>query len=305
MASLLTLHLLIFFLISFTKVLPLPSLLSINCTPPFPKAHITSTINHKQDNHSSFMQCRLDLTPNKCTLCAQSAKQTISALCPKADAVRAWFDGCYIQFYDHNSTSSSRVHLESSATWFCSHQATADQDRSQFELVLETLLLRLRSDINLATRHGFSTGEIQYGNGSRVYALAECVRYLPPKECEVCVGKGIEKLYEYCGGKEGGTVVAGYCIVRYESFRFFSDLENAGGADSDGESGAVPIGESGKGGRCMGFKVKAPLVWGAGIACVALVVLSAWLVRRSVIKKAKIASFGYGNDDEMGTKGVV
>ncbi|XP_059446853.1 cysteine-rich repeat secretory protein 38-like [Corylus avellana] len=297
MASLLTLHLLIFSLISFTTVvLPLPSLLSINCTPPFQKAH--------QVQSSSFTQCRLDLTPKNCTLCAQNAKQTISNLCPTADAVSAWFDGCYIEYDHNNSTTSSLVHLESTAAWFCSHQATAVDRSGQFELVLEILLLRLRSDVNLATHLGFSTGEIKYGNGSSVYALAECVRYLSPKECEVCVGKGIEKLYKYCGGKEGGTVVAGYCTVRYESFRFFSDLENAGGPDSDGGSGAVPIRESGKGG-CIGFKVKAALVWGAGIVCVALVLLSGWLMRRSVINKAKISSFGDGDDDELGTKGVV
>lgn len=209
-------------------------------------------------------------------------------------------------FFLISFTTTSQAHLESTASWFCSHQATAVDRSDQFELVLETLLLRLRSDVNLATHRGYSTGEIQYGNGSRVYALVECTGYLSPKECEVCVGKGIEKLYEYCGGKEGGTVVAGYCIVRYESFRFFSDIENAGGPDSDGQSvsGAVAIGGSGKG-AFMGFKVKAPLVLGAGIACVALVVLSTWLVRRSVINKAKIASFGDGKDDEMGTEGVV
>lgn len=192
----------------------------------------------------------------------------------------------------------------------CSNQ-TNFVDRVQFEPALETLLLRLRAEISLATHHRFSSGKLNYGNGSRIYGLAECVRFLRPNECESCVGEGINKLHEYCGGRKGGTVVNGNCIVRFESHGFLSYNETGGGSDSGGGSessgggsGVVISNWDRRSGGCMGFKVKVALAWGVGVACVIGVVFSAWLLRRSVINTAQVVTVG-GAEDEMGNKGIV
>lgn len=185
-------------------------------------------------------------------------------------------------------------------------------DRVQFELALETLFLTLRADIILATHHRFSGGEQKYGNSSKVYGHAECVRLLSPKECEACVGEGIEKLHEYCGGRMGGTAINGHCIVRFESYRFLLLNETGGGSDSAGdelsESGggsvaALSIVNRGNGVcfTCMSFKVTVALIWGIVVACLVGVVFCAWLLRRSVINTTKVAAFG----GEIGNKGTV
>ncbi|KAJ7953798.1 cysteine-rich repeat secretory protein 38-like [Quillaja saponaria] len=293
MASLLVLQILIFSLFSLPIFSALPFLLSLNC-------------NLTEDHfNSSFIQCRPDLTPNQCTLCVENAKQSISNLCPNAQSFRAWFDGCYIQYYNnYNYRKLSHPHSETT-NLFCSNQ-TNILDLAQFEIALEISLLRLRARIYMATHRGFSHVELQYGNESRIYAMAECVRYVSSMDCETCVGKGIDKLYENCGGKAGGTVVSGYCIVRYENYPFFSNLQEAAyglewnSSGGNGISGDMSIWENGKE-CCLGWKVKVVFVWGIGVACFVLVVFSAWLLRRSIVNKAKVGIFGSWNDNQNDT----
>ncbi|KAK0573621.1 hypothetical protein LWI29_011044 [Acer saccharum] len=130
--------------------------------------------------------------------------------------------------------------------------------RAQFEAAFETLLLRLRADMAIKVLvvvnnqlMRFSTGEVQYGNRSSqvVYGLAECVHNVSRKDCEVCVEKSNDKLLKCCGGgnnyKDGGTVVvAGHCMVRYETYKFFSRVLSGGGLEASNgssSSGAVNV----------------------------------------------------------------
>ncbi|KAL5761798.1 hypothetical protein ACOSP7_018062 [Xanthoceras sorbifolium] len=182
---------------------------------------------------------------------------------------------------------------------------TIIMDRVQFEAAFETLLLRLRADmVNAVSQLRFSsTGEVQYGNSSQVlYGLADCVHNVSHKDCEVCVEKGTEKLLECCGGKAGGTVVAGHCIVRYETYKFFSRVCSGGGLDaSNGPSVAVNVRVDNENGGGKGFQEKVAVVWGVGSGCLVVVVFCAWLLRRSIINKAKVGISGSKEaDDDAG-----
>ena len=122
---------------------------------------------------------------------------------------------------------------------------------------------------------------------------------MPPEECEACVAEGIERFHKYCGGKDGGTVVAGNCVVRFEVYQFFSYID-AGGSETGGGTDDVGTRIT-EGGGSMSFKAKVALAWGVVVACLIGIVLSAWLMRRSVVNTAKVATFGYG-DDKIGRR---
>ncbi|XP_010265088.1 PREDICTED: cysteine-rich repeat secretory protein 38-like [Nelumbo nucifera] len=303
---------------------PLPSLLALNCNPPPTNNTSTdnkaieallhnlttqvtktsfaiSTVSLNANRFDGIMQCRLDLSPTACALCVRFAKRSISGVCPSSEAVTAWFDGCYLHYYNHYkfsrrigipvSTQSSQIYV---------------MDRAKFQLALQTLLLQLRAGISLPSHLGFFNGKILYGaNSSRVYALAECIRSVPLKECEVCMDKGIEKLYECCGGREGGVVVAGDCVIRFETYQFFSgQMFYAGGSDSGGWSGIVSYDESENGNGWQGLKVKVAWGWFVGVACLSGLVLGAWLLRRKVVNRAKVGIAGTENGDKVECKVV-
>ncbi|XP_002522420.4 putative cysteine-rich repeat secretory protein 25 [Ricinus communis] len=320
----------IFFITPFSMASKFPSILSLACTPPPPKTSLMNNISitvlvdsivSSMPNYSAFhvgtteyngvMQCLPDLTPDLCTFCANNAKQTIQKLCPNATAVTAWFDGCYLQYYSRKDDLDEVTNCSGS-------KQTSIQDRGHFELKLEALLLRLRAEIYLTTHYRFSTGHIENRHGGRIYALVKCILPLTLEECGACVAKGIDKVYGHCGGKEGGTAANGYCIVRYESYKFFSYFPtNNGGINEIGSGGRVQVAvrDRNRGERKDDHHMSKVnrvevglLLWGIGVVCFVVIVFSAWLLKRTITNKAKVAAFGdvdHGHPERERSDGTV
>ncbi|KAL2226129.1 cysteine-rich repeat secretory protein 38 [Sesamum indicum] len=297
---------------SITNSTLIPPLLSLGCTPS-PSTHHHHSINpiktlldnltsvalnsrfttfnttFRQEWYSGLMQCRPGLRPKACTLCASAARNTILNLCPNSNAVSVWYDGCYVQIsmmimnssHDHDHDAHMDVSNHS-----CSNR-TKNQDPARSAPALEALLLKLRADVDLATHHGFSQGEIVYDNinhsDSRIYGIVECVRSLSPQECDFCVRKATEKLQFYCGGKNGGTAVYGPCLVHFDSNEFY--YEGIHSAAAGGGNFTVWEGENGgiKRGLVIGYL-------GGGVACFLVFVLLAFLLRRTVVNIAKVGT---------------
>lgn len=200
--------------------------------------------------------------PNNLQTLCRNCQGTIFNPCPKSDAVRAWLDGCYLQYcYHKNYTAFSHPCIDTS-NYYSSSNKSKLTDRVQFESPLETLLLRLRADIKPVGH--FTTGKFQYSNKSEVYGLADCLQNVSLNDCEVCVRRGIEKLSERCGGEEGGTVAAGYCVVRCEGYEFFSTVDPGGYLDvnKNGSGNVSWIRENNENnGDGKSFKVKVAAIW--------------------------------------------
>ncbi|XP_031270859.1 putative cysteine-rich repeat secretory protein 10 [Pistacia vera] len=157
--------------------------------------------------------------------------------CPNATAVTAWLDDCYLHYF-----SSQYANLDTINYWSCHNQTKV------MEPTAETLMLRLRADIKMAIHLRFST--------------RKCVHDVSPEDCEICVGKSFQKLYERCGGREGGTVFSGHCIVRNEGYKFFSNIKGGGWLiGNDSGFGGVRIWESNEDGGSDGsFRVKVAVI---------------------------------------------
>ncbi|KAL3631158.1 hypothetical protein CASFOL_024142 [Castilleja foliolosa] len=216
-----------------------PNLLSLKCTPSSSKTDFMKTLvdnltsevpksqftnlsaTFRQERYAGLMQCRPGLGPKHCALCAKTASRVVSSLCHNSSSVSAWFDGCYIQILSTIFSKNAYMNISNHS---CSGQAI-DHDSGRFLPALGTLLLELRAGVNIATRLGFSHGEIMYENINRsetkIYGLAECVRSLSARECDSCVEKAIDKLEFYCSGKSGGFVVYGPCLVRFDIGKFY------------------------------------------------------------------------------------
>lgn len=280
------------------KINPIETLLDNLTSEALLNSQLTAlNITFRQEPYTGLMQCRPGLDPKDCTLCANTARNTILNLCRNSNAVSAWYDGCYLQIFMMNSSHDAYMDISNHS---CSN-LTNNQDPARSAPALETLLLKLRADVNLATHHGFSHGEIASENNFEIYGLVECVRSLSPHECDFCIGKAIEKLQFYCGGKNGGTVVYGLCIVRFDSNEFYHGIGGvSSAARGGGASGNLTVWEGENGGCKKGLVVG---YWGGGVACFLVFVFLAWLLRRTVLDRAKVGSLAASADfDEIAGK---
>lgn len=265
-----------------SNINPMKTLLD-NLTMETPTSHYAT---FRQGRYTGLMQCRPGLSPKNCALCADAARVTILNLCPNSIGVSAWFDGCYVQissivFSDTNISSHS-----------CSAR-DAVGDPARFVPALGTLFLKLRADVNIPTHGGFSHREIGFENinrgGSKIYGIVECVRSLSPQECDSCVAKASDELLFYCGGKNGGVLVHGGCLVRFESSEFYHEED----ASSEGGGASFSVGEGENGGG----KKKVVVVywmWSGGVGCFVVVVVLAWLLRTTVLKRGQVGTSDFG-----------
>ncbi|KAL7091433.1 hypothetical protein ACP275_12G105800 [Erythranthe tilingii] len=265
---------------------PIETLLD-NLTSVAPKSHFTNlTATFGPQRYSGLMQCRPGFGPKTCTLCAKKAHNTISNLCRNSNTVSAWFDGCYVRI---SLMTGSYDTINNVSNHSCSGRAK-NRDPARFEPAMGTLFLKLRAEVNIATRYGFSYGEIAYGESEIIYGLVECVRSLTTNECGSCVEKAVEKLMFYCGGENGGTVVNGLCLVRFDGEEFYNSGEVS--VSSDGGGGAWGNFTE-NGGGCVKKVAVAVVVryWGGGAGCFLVFVFLAWLLRRAALNRAKVAAF--------------
>ncbi|KAL9149335.1 hypothetical protein ABFS82_12G103300 [Erythranthe guttata] len=271
---------------------PIETLLD-NLTSVAPKSRFTTlTVTFGNERYSGLMQCRPGLGPKACTLCAKKAHDTISSLCGNSNTVSSWFDGCYVQISLMTGSSDDATNNVSNHS--CLGRAK-NRDPARFEPAMGTLFLKLRAEVNIATRYRFSYGEIAYGGDGKmnIYGLVECVRSLTTNECNSCVEKAVEKLMFYCGGENGGTVVYGLCLVRFDGEEFYNRGEVSVSSDGGGGAWGNFTAWEGdhKGGGCVKKVVVVVGYWGGGAGCFLVFVFLAWLLRRAALNRAKVAAF--------------
>lgn len=68
----------------------------------------------------------------------------------------------------------------------------------------------------------FATGEIYASEKVTIYGLVQCTRDISRNECKNCLEPALGDLDGCCSANEGGTILSGSCIVRFELFRFFN-----------------------------------------------------------------------------------
>lgn len=86
-------------------------------------------------------------------------------------------------------------------------------------------------------------------------------------------------------------VVFGHYIVWYKSYNINDDEQLIG---NDSGSWGVSIWESNEdGGGGGSVRVKVTVIYGVTMVCSIAIVLCVWLLKRSIINKAKVALFGF------------
>ncbi|ERM94439.1 hypothetical protein AMTR_s00010p00258590 [Amborella trichopoda] len=228
-----------------------------------------------------LIQCRLDLSMQRCFACVKNAGLSIAHRCPNSTEAAAWFDDCVVLY-----TYSNRLDRELKLFGVKSN-GSHSENRAAFSEALYGLLYKLSSQVAIELHHGFAVGMTSFRETNKVYAMAECLRNIPSLECERCVIWVVDHLHEYHGDEVGGEIINGSCRVRFESYLFYDDSVFR---ERKGEESGVVVVYSKGGGSCKGlFGCKDNLMkvlWIVAIASLIGIAFCFCLMKRRVSKVA-------------------
>ncbi|KAL5722731.1 hypothetical protein ACHQM5_006216 [Ranunculus cassubicifolius] len=190
------------------------------------------------------------------------------------------------------STASTLPTLTSNSNLSHTHDSIA------FNSALHTLLFNLRSTITLVSSRRYSHGEISCNDSinTKLYGVAKCVQSVSSKDCVSCVENATNKLYKCCAAKQGGTVIHNYCMVQFESYKFYASPPETSNAIKEESDIVTYYEDSSKTGNCVGLRKKVIWIWSALVSCFTGVAVGTWLLKRKVVNKAKVAA----TDEEEG-----
>uniref|UniRef100_A0A1D1YG66 Cysteine-rich receptor-like protein kinase 25 n=1 Tax=Anthurium amnicola TaxID=1678845 RepID=A0A1D1YG66_9ARAE len=163
--------------------------------------------------------CRGDLAPDQCGGClAYAAEDVVSELCPLRKAAVAWYPWCLLR-YSNRSFFGTPMGVN-----FTMHNVNSVSDRAAFDTLLADLVKGAAAGAAASPRR-FATGESDYTEFNRIYAMAQCTRDLSTEDCQGCLTGAISNIPGCCGGKQGGVLVGGSCSLRYEVYPFYNTTD--------------------------------------------------------------------------------
>lgn len=70
----------------------------------------------------------------------------------------------------------------------------------------------------------FLTGDLDLGDNNKLYGSVECTRDLSSMDCNKCLNESIRSLPKCCDSSKGVRIYSGTCHVRFETFKYHSEL---------------------------------------------------------------------------------
>lgn len=163
--------------------------------------------------------CRGDVSSSDCKSCITEASRQIHQSCPYSKGAQIWYDECLLKYSDEQFfgqiDNGSKLIMWNAKN--VSNPVTFNQKSKE-------LLSQLAKEASVKPKV-YAAGELElgYNNTMKLYGLAQCTRDLSHSNCKICLDGIIADLPNCCDGKEGGRVITGSCIIRYEIYPFLSD----------------------------------------------------------------------------------
>jgi hypothetical protein len=160
--------------------------------------------SHRENGDEMYglAQCRGDLNHPTCVECVSHAEQDIGRLCGNISGSIYREEGCFLRYANHNFYSQ----LSYMGGKLRCNQTAFGVDGSAASLLKKVV------DDAVSSNVGFSTG-----NGSGIYALAQCWRDLNRTLCRQC----LDPLYENLQSCQEGQGFSQNCMLRFEANTFY------------------------------------------------------------------------------------
>ncbi|KAI3829348.1 hypothetical protein L1987_03468 [Smallanthus sonchifolius] len=180
---------------------------------------------HKSAGTSQFNMayglylCRADLLPNDCRNCLLETRDNINNTCPVSKAAVLWSDNCMLRYANYSMVSvmNSEIFIPECNKVNVSGQVS-EQNRFWQEATNLTGRLAKRASTN--QKEMIAYDEISYNETETIYGYVQCTPDLSGSDCNRCLQVSIDRLPQYCHGREGARVLAASCNVRFEIYKF-------------------------------------------------------------------------------------
>ncbi|KAI3510339.1 hypothetical protein L1887_17261 [Cichorium endivia] len=174
--------------------------------------------------------CREDVLPNDCRNCLLEARDDINKTCPFSKDAVFWRDNCMLHIANYSllSTMDSATFVPECNKINISEQ-TSEQRR--FWDAATDLMNSLAKKASTDRNKKFAYSELSYSNKEQLHGYVQCTPDLSGLDCGRCLQVSVDRLAQYCYGKQGARVLTPSCNVRFETYKFLgfsSDLTDAG-----------------------------------------------------------------------------
>ncbi|GAA0166483.1 transmembrane signal receptor [Lithospermum erythrorhizon] len=201
--------------------------------------------NNEPDVVYGMVLCRGDINNDACRECVEAATTEIIQRCPIQKESIIWYDQCMLRYNDvsfFNTLAMNPILLQFNDT-NVSDPNTLDR---VFWYVMDRLVTSASSGTtNFGYLKGFTTGESNDTSITKLYNLVQCTPDLSNINCHDCLRT---ILNTRPAGSSSGRVVSPSCIVRYDTYDFYSSSPQA-------LPPPLPIGSRGTGGLQTGTVV--------------------------------------------------
>ncbi|KAM0943870.1 putative protein kinase RLK-Pelle-DLSV family [Dioscorea sansibarensis] len=164
-------------------------------------------------------QCQLGSSPSDCASCLNNSATDFSTLCPSGRSAGIRYDGCLLRYSDTRFFSQ----LSNDAFHYRTGGVKAS-DQAGFSSSVNDLMNEISSKA-ARTASRFMVGTANFSGG--IYGMVQCTRDLSADDCANCLNSALGYMRLYAYGKVGNLVACLSCIIRYETYAFFSLLQLA------------------------------------------------------------------------------
>ena len=161
--------------------------------------------------------CRGDVAATDCKTCVNEASNEIHKLCPYDKGAIIWYDNCLLKYLNKDFLGQ----IDNENRFYLLNVQNVSEPQI-FNQKTRELLSQLAKEASTLTPKKYAVGEVEVGESTKVYGLAQCTWDLSSTDCLQCLDDAIAQLPSCCDGKEGGRVVGGSCNIRYEIYPFLS-----------------------------------------------------------------------------------
>ncbi|KAB5560482.1 hypothetical protein DKX38_005439 [Salix brachista] len=177
------------------------------------------SVGKNSDRVFALFQCRGDDSPESCRGCIKTAREEIKIRCPNYKEAIIWYDRCMLR-YSNRSIFSVTEEWPKAYMWNPNDIGNAiDQNQFNSNLVglMNQLISRAESSSNF-----FAMGDTNGTAFNRIYGTVQCTPDISPSECRKCLSSRVSDIPSCCSGKLGGNVLTPSCIIRFETYPFYT-----------------------------------------------------------------------------------
>ncbi|XP_062087486.1 cysteine-rich repeat secretory protein 55-like [Humulus lupulus] len=180
---------------------------------PVQKGFYKTRTGKKSNRVYGLIQCRGDISADRCSNCTKSSMSVALNECPKSKEVSVWFRWCFLHYADRDFFGVMEQ---------ASIVLTNDTDFDDPSVVSKGLELvsGLTSSVQMEPL-GFQTEVLGVGSSGKRYGMVQCNRDISSSDCGRCLESQLAAFRTTIGNKRDWEVYGSSCFMWYHDYQFY------------------------------------------------------------------------------------